>query len=134
MARRRWIRLDVTWADSDWMFELTGNQRRLWPALLCYVKLAGIDGQCKRLSPRVLAEKLNASVEDARAFLSAATTPADDGVSALQVVENGKDWLVTNWTEHQAPQDATGAERQRRRREKQGMASTLRVISGEATA
>lgn len=111
MTTRRWIRLDATWEDSEWLDDLPGVSAGCWPRLLCLVKLAGIGGRLKRPSLKALARRWRVEVADIAALEDAAI---NDG--AL-LVEEG-DWVLTGWDEYQQP-DRTAAERMRAYRERQ---------------
>lgn len=124
--KRRWIRLDVDWDKSKWLRRLQPNARRLWPPFLCYVKVWGVRGRCRRLDVETLADELKAEVAEVDALLSAAIA---DG--AIEVVNEGADWSVVNWEQYQEI-DRTNAERQARHREKQRLANNLRVVDGAA--
>lgn len=109
----RWIRLDVDFDDTPWLFCLSAESQLAWLKLLCYTKRSGIGGRVKALSSIVAAKKWGVGEESVTKLLQAAVL---DG--ALQL--DGSDWVITKWADFQEP-DNTNAERQRRFRErKQG--------------
>ena|SRR3990167_9118431 len=104
----RWLRLDVSWDDSPWLFVLSEGSQLAWIKLLCHVKVWGVGGKCKSLSPIVAAKKWGVGEESVTKMLQAAIT---DG--ALLV--DGSAWLLVNWDKYQEL-DPTAAERKRRER------------------
>ena len=123
-TQQRWLRLNIQYAESEWLFNLKGNVRRLWPDILCYVKAFGNAGTCKMPSMKVLAKKLDTRAVDLNTLLKAAVA---DGA----LVVEGNLWTVVNWATYQDP-DNTRVERQRRFRQKQKTANTLQVVDGAA--
>ena len=120
MATSRWIRLDVSWDESDWLFDLSGAAAGCWPRLLCMIKRDGVRGQCKAPSLRVLASKWRVAVTEVEELIDAAV---DDG--ALEVTEDDE-WIVTGWEEHQG--DPAGKDRTRRHREKKAEQETVEAV------
>lgn len=110
MSSSRWIRLDTTWSQSEWLAELDAETRLAWIELLCHVKAHGYAGSAKRLAHVVAARNWGVSADAVRRIEAAAI---EDG--AL-VVDEG-DWIITGWENHQS--DPTAAERMRRYRERQ---------------
>lgn len=110
MAGGRWIRLNADYADSAWLDALPGDVRRLWPDVLCWVKLKGVGGVCKAPDLEVIAKRLDTPRERLSTLLHAAV---QDG--AMEVTKDT--WVVTNWAVHQ-PYDLTATERQRKHRAK----------------
>jgi hypothetical protein len=106
---RRWIRLNIDYADTEWLAELPGDVRRLWVDLLCYAKAYGTSGTCRPMSPRAFAKRFDTTDENARELLAAAFAGG-----ALTVIENG-DWRFTGWQDLQKP-DRTAAKRMKRMR------------------
>lgn len=106
----RWIRLDVSWDDSPWLFDLPADAQLAWVKLLCYVKRDGSCGTCKAMAPEVAAKRWGVTVTSVTALLSVAT--ADGALRA----ESGT-WTVCNWSKYQ-DSDTTRAERQKRFRER----------------
>lgn len=109
----RWIRLDVSFSDSPWLFVLSAGAQLAWVKLLCHVKRDGVRGRCKAMAPIIAARHWGVGEEDVSKMLQAAS---DDGAV---VIADGE-WEVPNWTEYQEP-DPTAAERMRRMREKQSV-------------
>jgi hypothetical protein len=120
MARRRWIRLDVLWEESEWLQELDGTAAGCWPRLLCMVKRDGVDGTVKRPSTKRLAQLWRVPMAAITAMEHAAV------VSDALRIEDG-DWTVINWNKYQMV-DETAAERKRAQRERERKG--LKVIQG----
>lgn len=118
----RWIRLEVTWEESEWLENLDGPTRACWPRLLCIVKRDGVRGRCRRPSTRKLAERWGVTPRDVEALEAAAI--ADEALD----IKDGC-WVVLNWSKYQEP-DPTAAERKRRQRERERIANGLTVIEG----
>jgi hypothetical protein len=116
---RRWIRLDTTWEDSEWLDALDGTAAGCWPRLLCMVKRDGAAGRCKRPALAVLARRWRVPVEAIEALERAALE--DDALR----IEDGE-WVVTAWDAYQRA-DPTAAERMRRYRAGKSRLSPLRV-------
>lgn len=106
----RWLRLDVSWDDSPWLFVLSAASQLAWIKLLCHVKRDGSQGRCKALAHVVAAKRWGVGEEDVQKLLQAAV---NDG--AL-VIEDGA-WTLSNWDKYQE-QDHGAAERMRRMRAK----------------
>lgn len=115
----RWIRLDTTWDQSEWLVELTPAQRLCWVALLCYVKAHGIDGMVKRVSPALFAQRYVTGVtrNDVTVFEEAAI------LGGALAIEDGQ-WVVTGWKKYQG--DPTAPERMKRYRAEKSRLSPLR--------
>ena len=111
MAKRRWIRLDADWDESEWIDGLDGAVAGLWPRLLCWVKIRGTGGRCRRPSRSVLARRWRVPVEHVAALETAAI---EDG--AIHIDDG--DIVVENWAKYQEP-DTTAAARKRRQRSRQ---------------
>lgn len=105
----RWIRLDVAF-DESWLFALSAGAQLAWVKMLCTVKRDGVKGKMKAISPLVAARKWGVGEEDVVKMLKAG---ADDGA----IVSDGQTWTITNWSRFQES-DTTGAERQKKYREK----------------
>lgn len=123
MGRRRWIRLDIDYWKSEWLFELSGHVRRLWPDLLCIVKASGVGGVCKMPSMKVLAKLLDAKPSEIAELVGAA-------VAHGALLIDGDTWTVMKWPDYQ-DYDPTAAERMRRMRAKQETVNNLRVVNGD---
>jgi len=104
----RWIRLNIDFDNSSWLFPLSAAAQMAWIKLLCHVKRDGIKGRCKALSPEVAAARFGVPVPDLEQMIEAAEQD-----KAL-AIEDGY-WILTGWTEYQE-HDARGAERVRRHR------------------
>lgn len=107
---RRWIRLDATWEDSEWLDALDGTAAGCWPRILCMMKRDGIGGRCRRPAPAVLARRWRVPVEAVVALEAAAIA---DGALAIEDDE----WICTGWADYQDV-DPTAAQRKRRERER----------------
>lgn len=106
----RWIRLDTTWSQSEWLAVLPAASRLAWVELLCYVKAHGYAGAAKRLTPVVAARVTGVTRNDFECMEKAAI---EDGA----LVIDGGEWIVTGWGDRQS--DRTAAERMRKYRERQ---------------
>lgn len=124
-APRRWLRLDVTWEDSEWLDALDGTAAGCWPRLLCWVASTGRRGTCRAPSLSVLARRWRVPVEAVEALVEAAKT---DGALS----EEGEMWIITGWQEYQEP-DPTAAKRNRKHRVEKSRLSPLRVESDPTT-
>lgn len=111
MTESRWMRLNIDWDDSPWLFTLSAESQLAWIKLLCHVKRDGRAGTVKALATIVAAKKWGVGEEAVVKLLQAAV---NDG--ALE--SNGETWVITNWDKYQDV-DRTANERQRRRRAKQ---------------
>lgn len=105
-----WIRLETSWALSEWLAPLSSEARLCWVMLLCHVKAQGQHGTCRALSPLVAARHWFVGEESVRQMLMAA-----EAHGALVVSEGV--WTISKWRDYQG--DPTAAERQRRRRDRQ---------------
>jgi len=105
---RRWIRLDTTWSQSEWLADLEPEQRLVWVELLCYAKAHGTDGRVKA-STVALRRVTGVTRDGVDKLVTAAIRHG-----ALEV-EDGL-WVLTGWKTYQG--DATSAERSKRYREK----------------
>ncbi len=86
----RWIRLDVTWSQSEWLSELPAASRLAWIELLCFVKSHGVAGSVKRPSNVTLSRMWNISRSSIEVMLAAAS---HDGA----IVFDGADIVITGW-------------------------------------
>lgn len=114
---RRWLRLDVSWSQSEWLATVEPLARLAWVELLCYVKVHGTRGTSKAISPVVASRMWGVGEASVRAMLEAA-----ERHGALDCQEG---WTVTKWGEYQKP-DATTTERSRRYRESKSRLSPSR--------
>jgi len=106
----RWVRLNIDFDDSPWLFVLSAESQLAWIKLLCHMKRDGIGGTCKALAPLVAAKKWGVGDESVVKMLQAAVA---DGA----LVIDGKEWTLTNWNSHQET-DMNAALRMRRHRER----------------
>jgi hypothetical protein len=106
----RWIRLDTTWSQSEWLADLPAPSRLAWVELLCFVKSHGVAGSVKRPSNAYLARHWDISKNAIEVMFAAAFQD-----SAL--VKDGQDLIVTGWSGRQM--DKGAAERMRAYRERQ---------------
>lgn len=102
----RWIRLNIDFDNSSWLFPLSAAAQMAWIKLLCHVKRDGIKGRCKALSPQEAAARFGVTLPDVEQMLNAA---AEDQALA---VEDGY-WTLTGWTEYQEA-DARGTNHKRK--------------------
>ena len=86
----RWIRLDVTWSQSEWLENLPPASQLAWVKLLCYVKSSGVAGSVKKPSNAYFARIWGLSKSSVEVMLSAAS---HDGA----VVFDGADIVITGW-------------------------------------
>lgn len=109
-ADSRWVRLNIDFDDSPWVFTMSAEGQLAWIKLLCHVKRDGRGGKVRALEPLVAHRKWGVGEEHIVKMLQAAV---NDG--AL-VIEDGK-WCLSNWSKYQET-DSTAAERKRRQRAK----------------
>lgn len=107
----RWVRLNIDFDDSPWLFVLSAESQLAWIKLLCHMKRDGVGGTCKALAPLVAAKKWGVGDESVVKMLQAAVA---DGA----LIVEGKEWTLTNWNAHQET-DHNAAVRMRRYRERQ---------------
>jgi len=107
MGTSRWIRVDVSIVETDWVDLLPGASRWCWIELLLHVKRSGVRGRVRAINTNVFARRANVAPEDVEEMLSAAHA---DG--AIETVDG--DWLIAKWDEYQTPD----AVRQRRHRDR----------------
>jgi hypothetical protein len=103
---RRWVRVDTTWSQSEWLAELHPECRLVWIELLCYAKAHGTDGRVK--ASYVALERVTGVTRyRVQELVTAATTHGS-------LVEDGGEWVIAEWKTYQG--DPTGKERVRRHR------------------
>lgn len=105
----RWVKLNASWMESEWLIVLSAEARLAWVQLLCYTKTHGLAGRVKVKPTAVFARQSYLGEESVEQMIRAAKA---DG--ALE--ESDGDWLITGWGKHQG--DETAAERMRRLRAK----------------
>ena len=120
MNASRWIRLDTTWSQSEWLASLDAEARLCWIELMCYVKAHGVGGRAKALAPAVAARMWSVT----RYACDAALLAAEE--HGALVVEDGT-WVLTGWQRYQG--DDTNAERQKRYRQARTQLSPSRTVT-----
>ncbi len=86
----RWIRLDVTWSQSEWIEDLPPASRLAWIELLCFVKTNGVAGSVKKPSPAYLARIWGLSKSSVEVMLAAASH--DEAI-----FQDRENLMVTGW-------------------------------------
>ena len=104
-----WIRLNIDWDDSEWVFEMSGLSRLSWITLLCHTRKTGTKGRTKRLSYTVAAKRWGVGANDVEKMEQAALA---DGALLIEDDE----WVIVNWNVYQKV-DTTNAKRQARFKE-----------------
>jgi hypothetical protein len=107
-SSQRWLRLNLEWQLSGWLDALDGHAANCWPPLLCWIKLHGRDGRCRRPPLPLLARSWKVDVADIERLETAAL---QDGALVLE----GADWVLANWAKYNPPDPSI----ERRRRRKQ---------------
>lgn len=105
----RWIRLDTTWSQSEWLAELSPEARLVWVELLCYCKAHGTDGNVK--ASNVALQRVTGVTRNAVDEL--VTRAINHGA----IIEDGGVWCITGWRTYQG--DPTATRRMRRYRQRQ---------------
>jgi hypothetical protein len=103
----RWIRLDTTWSQSEWLSELEPECRLVWVELLCYAKAHGTDGRVRAGNAnlqRVTGVTRYAVDKLVTAAIEHGSLELQDGF-----------WVLTGWKKYQG--DPTGKDRQKRYRQ-----------------
>lgn len=106
----RWIRLNTTWGQSEWLADLSPESRLVWVEVLCHVKAHGHDGAVKAPGHAAFARVTGVTRDAVDTLVRAAT---EHGALAIEEGE----WVVTGWRRYQG--DPTGKQRQRRYRQRQ---------------
>ncbi len=109
-APGRWLRLDVSTFESEWLAGLHPEAQHAWTRLLLHTKSQGTGGSVKRLGPVAVERAWGITALRLQEMENAAI---EDG--AL-VVRDGH-WIVTGWDTYQKP-DRTNSLRQKNFREK----------------
>jgi hypothetical protein len=104
-APGRWLRLDVTAFDSEWLAGLAPEAQHAWTRLLLHVKAVGSRGQAKRLGPVAVKRLWGIAAPSLQRMEAAAV-----GDGAL-LIDDGM-WTVTGWERYQKP-DGTNPLRQK---------------------
>jgi len=115
----RWIRLDTTWDQSEWMEELTPAQRLVWVGILCYCKAHGHDGQVRRLSPGIFASRYVTGVTR-----NDVTVLEEAAIKGGALAIEGGEWVLTGWMKYQG--DPSASERMKRYRASKSRLRPLR--------
>lgn len=110
MSASRWLRLNADWHLSDWLVVLSAESRLAWVQLLCHVKVNGFAGEVKSLHPAVAERLWFVNEPSIRQMLQAAEVAGAITITA-------DTWIISKWKTYQG--DETGADRQRRFKEKQ---------------
>lgn len=114
----RWIRLNVDWSKTEWLFVLSAESKLVWLELLCYCKVYGNRrGACPSKSPLVLSRLFGVGEESVVQLLAAAK-------NAGAVVMDGDMWVFTSWDKYQGPD--TISKRVRRATDSPGLSGTVR--------
>lgn len=103
----KWIRLDTTWDESDWLAGLHPESQLAWVKLLCYTKAHGIRGTVK--IPSVKSKMWGVTPSRVTALVTAAKR---DGA----IVEEGGFWTLSGFEKRNG--DQTAADRARRYRQR----------------
>lgn len=103
----RYVKLDVDWDQSEWVYSLSVGSQLAWVKLLCHVKRSGIEGRVKKFHTFVMSRQWQIGEEDIVKMLRAA-----EQHGALR--DEGEFWVITKWREYQSD----SAERVRRWRER----------------
>lgn len=123
----RWIRLDVTWDDSEWLDELPWHVRAAWTLVLCHVKAFGDRGVCDAPNIRRFCQGHNVPQDCVEQLVEAAVA------HGAMSVANGE-WRITEW---RAYQESDSAERMRRMRGKvagpRPLEATASPVQGSAS-
>jgi hypothetical protein len=118
-----WIRLNIDWDESPWLFVLSAGSQLAWIKLLCRVKTEGRHGTVKALSPEVAAKKWGVGSEDVEKLLRAASE------HGAVLIEDGF-WTITSWGDYQNPESKRKAE-QRNSQECPGQSGTETDTAGQ---
>jgi hypothetical protein len=119
----RWIRLDTTWSQSEWLAELSPECRLVWVELLCYCKAHGTDGNVKASHvalQRVTGVTRNAVDELVTRAISHGALTAEGGF-----------WHITGWKTYQGDPGASRRMRRYRQRQQEDTSNvTERDVTG----
>jgi hypothetical protein len=106
---KRWIRVDTTWSQSEWLAELEPECRLVWIELLCHAKAHGTDGVVKA-SYVALQRVTGVTRNGVHKLVTAA-------IEHGSVTVEGSCWVITGWREYQG--DTTAAKRMKAYRQRQ---------------
>lgn len=109
-APGRWLRINVSCFESEWLAGLPAVAQHAWTRLLIYVKATGTLGVAKRMGP-VAVERLWGIPPVSMGMMEQAAI--SDG--ALRIEDD--QWVVVNWPKYQQP-DRTNSLRKKRLRDK----------------
>lgn len=110
MPDNRYMKLNLAWSDSEWVSGMSEGGRLCWIYLIGYCKSFGLNGRVKSVSESTFARKHDVSENSIRECLNAAIV---HGAVRVKV----DTWVFDKWAKHQG--DETGAERQRRFKQRQ---------------
>jgi hypothetical protein len=113
-VNERWIRLNATFDESQWLVNLPPLPRLIWPVVLAYVKIHGAKGVCKIPNLARWCAGKDLPLDAVLELLDAAVA---DGAMRL----NDNVWTIVNWETYQRD-DSTGYERLKRHRKKRQQA------------
>ena len=103
MSTRRWVRIDVGWAETEWVDALSAEAQLAWIKLICHAKSHGVGGRVKIPSLKVIAKRWKVRVRAIEELVEAGRI---DGA----IYEDSGDWVLTAWNAYQP--DPTAAQRQ----------------------
>jgi hypothetical protein len=96
VSASRWIRLDTTWSQSEWVAALDPEARLAWVELLCHVATNGSGGRCERPDIEEWGPRVGVDCESVREMEAAALE-----AKALAVARGC--WRVASWKRYQPP-------------------------------
>lgn len=111
----RWIRLDVSWDDTEWLADLTWPTRAVWPLVLAHVKLHGQAGVCT-VNVKRFCVAHDVPLPCVELFLEAAVR-----AGAMEI--DGSEWIVVKWAEYQGAESLERVRRHRDARRRDGAPS-----------
>lgn len=110
MSDRRFVKAYIGWWEEDWINVLSAESQLAWIKFMERGKSHGIGGAVPKFSFQTVARQWLQGEESIRQMIRAAEMSGE-------VVDRGDHWLIVNWRRDQG--DETGAERQRRFKERQ---------------
>jgi len=111
MTLSKYAKLNCDIMESRWYRNSSVPVRHCWTCLILHVKAFGLGGYFRPLDTERFAETWHVEEADVLAMIERAV----EG-NALRCDSDAEEWSLTGWQKHQG--DSTGAERQRRYREK----------------
>lgn len=112
MTISKYAKLNCDIMDSRWYRKSSPAVRLCWHYLILHVKAFGLGGVFRPLDTERFAETWKVEESDVLTLIERAKDS-----NALRCDSDAGEWELTGWSQHQG--DSTGAERQRRHREKQ---------------